>query len=84
MSDNYINELENTLPAISKRATAEIRGNGISSFIYAFTNEKSIELSKAKNTIQVEFWFKDKESSENNNNYSDYKDAVIDVNKWFE
>ena len=79
----YRAELESVVEQLSSNnIIAKIKGEGISQFVYAKCNNRSVELSQDKDGIWVEFWSGDSESPKSAMTLSSYNEALIDILSW--
>ena len=76
-------ELESILEKLSgKNVTAEVKGDGISQFVYAKCGSRVVELSQEENGIWVEFWSGDSEEAERGVTFNSYNEALVKILAW--
>ena len=80
----YRTELENIAQSIADLAETEIRGSGLSSFVYAHTSDRAIELSKTEHGVWVEFWQTGLEPPEHEQTFDSYDAAASVIRDWFD
>ncbi|CAB1084587.1 hypothetical protein D1AOALGA4SA_12101 [Olavius algarvensis Delta 1 endosymbiont] len=79
----YREELESVVKQLSaNNIIAKIKGEGISQFVYAKCDDRTVELSQDKDGIWVEFWLGDSENPKNAMTISSYHEALKEVLSW--
>ena len=67
---------------LQKIANAEIRGDGVASFIYAWSSRGAVELSESNEGIWVEFWRFGIEQRDREETFQTYNLACEAIAKW--
>ena len=80
--EEYYKNLTDVKTTLSDANEIKLNKSEYASYLFASTNKGSIEISENEGEVWVEYWMADNDDVDHECTFSNYHDAIADIQRW--